>query len=101
MKPMTEEVENWNDILDRMSKVIKETEIEMRLKGLALPAEHAGLSWRPYGKHMRICFGQKPLIEHTAECRAQNFEKLPKLIKAADDEMTRKFGHVRDSQIGI
>lgn len=84
-----------------MSKVIRETETKMRMKGLSLPAEFEGLEWRTHGKHMRICLGTKPFIEHSAEVRSEHFEKLPKLLKAADKAMAEKYGHVRDSQIGI
>lgn len=94
-------VENWNDILDRMSKVIRDTEIQMRSRGLSISVELDGLSWRNHGKGMRICFESKPLIEHTCEVRADNFDKIPKLVNAADEAMAKKFGHVRDSQIGV
>lgn len=98
---MIDEIEDWWAVLDRMSAVIKETEDQMRLKGLTLPVEFEGLSWRICGKQMRICFLQKPLIEHSVEVRAENFEKLPKLVSAANQEMQKKFGHLLDSQIGV
>jgi hypothetical protein len=101
MKITTEEPENWNHVLDKMSRIIRDSEMNMRKRGLSMPVEMGRLSWRMYGDYMRICLDKKPLSEHKAEIRAEFFERIPHLIKAADQEMTKKFGHIRDSQIGI